>query len=96
ALFRNFEDLCQLAVQIAHARDLAGQPLSEAQRILAQYHASFMDLQALFSETLILGSFSASEYTTSTSIQNPGISPSSSQTSMMLNPGVGALTPPEW
>lgn len=47
AFFRNYEDLCQMAVQIAHARDLAGKPLSGAQRILAQYHASFMDLQAV-------------------------------------------------
>lgn len=47
AFFRNYEDLRQLAVQIAHARDLAGKPLSEAQRILAQYHVSFMDLQAV-------------------------------------------------
>jgi len=47
AFFRNYEDLCQLAVQIAHARDLAGKSLSEPQRILAQYHASYMDLQTV-------------------------------------------------
>jgi hypothetical protein len=47
AFFRNYEDLCQLAVQIAHARDLAGKSLSEPQRILAQYHASYVDLQTV-------------------------------------------------
>jgi len=76
AFFRNYEDLCHLAVQVAHARDLAGKPLSGAQRILAQYQASFMNLQAVMSAHLISGSFSASEYIAYTSHQNPGISPS--------------------
>ncbi len=47
AYFRNYEDLRQLAVQIGHKRGAAGRRLSDAQRILAQYHAAYMDLQAV-------------------------------------------------
>jgi len=47
AYFRNYEDLRQLAVQIEHDRVTSGKPLSDAQRILAQYHAAYLDLQAV-------------------------------------------------
>ena len=47
AYFRNYEDLRQLAVQIGHKRGASGRRLSNAQRILAQYHAAYMDLQAV-------------------------------------------------
>ena len=47
AYFRNYEDLRQLAVQIRRTRETAGDLLSDAEHILAQYHAAFMDLQAV-------------------------------------------------
>jgi len=47
AYFRTYEDLRQLAVELGLLRDAAGKPFSDAQRILAQYHAAYMDLQAV-------------------------------------------------
>lgn len=47
AFFRTYEDLRQLAVEIARARDVAVDSISEAQRILSQYHAAYMDLRAV-------------------------------------------------
>jgi hypothetical protein len=47
AYFRTYEDLRQLAVQLAHVRERGGNSPSEAQRILAQYHSAFQDLQAV-------------------------------------------------
>jgi hypothetical protein len=47
AFFRNHEDLRSLAVKIAHHRQATGNPPADAQRILAQYHAAYMDLQAV-------------------------------------------------
>jgi hypothetical protein len=43
AYFRTYEQLRELAVKIRAARD---EPISEAQLILAQYHAAYLDLQA--------------------------------------------------
>lgn len=45
--FRAYEDLRDLAVQIGHQRAISGEPWSDAQRILAQYHAAYRDLQAV-------------------------------------------------
>ena len=47
AFFRNYEDLRSLAVKIAHHRQVTGNHPAHAQRILAQYHAAYMDLQAV-------------------------------------------------
>jgi hypothetical protein len=47
AYFRAYEDLRKLAVQIGRYREASGNTLSDAQRILAQYHAAYMDLQAV-------------------------------------------------
>lgn len=47
AYFRAYEDLRQLAVGLGLMRDAAANPFSDAQRILAQYHAAYMDLQAV-------------------------------------------------
>jgi hypothetical protein len=47
AYFRTYEDLRQLVVQIGQKRGASGMQLSDAQRILAQYHAAYMDLQAV-------------------------------------------------
>jgi len=44
AFFRNYEDLSTLAARLEAERKV---PFSEAQRILAQYHAAYRDLQAL-------------------------------------------------
>lgn len=44
AFFRNYEDLCTLAARLEAGRSA---PFSEAQRILAQYHGAYRDLQAL-------------------------------------------------
>lgn len=44
AFFRNYEDLSTLAARLEAGRSV---PFSEAQRILAQYHAAYRDLQAL-------------------------------------------------
>ena len=47
AYFRAYEDLRDLAVQIGHQRVISGEPWPDAQRILAQYHAAYRDLQAV-------------------------------------------------
>lgn len=46
AFFRNYEDLCTLASRLEAERK---EPFSEAQRILAQFHAAYRDLQAILS-----------------------------------------------
>ena len=46
ACFRTYEELRELAAKLAHERMSQGAPVSEAQRILAQYHAAFRDLHA--------------------------------------------------
>jgi uncharacterized protein YfiM (DUF2279 family) len=46
AHFRAYEELRALAVSIAHARAVAGRAPTQTQRILAQYHAAFCDMQA--------------------------------------------------
>jgi uncharacterized damage-inducible protein DinB len=47
--FRNFEDLRQLAIQIEHVRAESDRPISDAERILAGYHAAYRDLQVVLS-----------------------------------------------
>ena len=47
AYFRTYEDLRSLAVQIGHQRANSDAPWSDAQLILAQYHAAYRDLQAV-------------------------------------------------
>lgn len=47
AYFRNYEELRELAVALHQARVASGAPLSAAQRILAQYHSAYMDLQGV-------------------------------------------------
>jgi hypothetical protein len=47
AYFRNYEELRELAVALHQARVASGAPLSDAQRILAQYHSAYMDLQGV-------------------------------------------------
>ena len=47
AYFRTYEDLRQLAVQIAHKRATSGKPLSGAERLLGNYHSAYMDLRAV-------------------------------------------------
>ncbi len=47
AYFRTYEDLRSLAVQIGHLRATSDEPWPDAQRILAQYHAAYRDLQAV-------------------------------------------------
>jgi hypothetical protein len=49
AYFRNYEDLRQLAVQIEQKRLETDSPMSDAERILAGYHAAYVDLQAVVS-----------------------------------------------
>lgn len=49
AYFRNYEDLRQLAVQIEHRRLETDSPISDTERILAGYHAAYLDLQAVVS-----------------------------------------------
>jgi uncharacterized damage-inducible protein DinB len=46
AFFRTYEELRELAARTAAERLAQGRPASEAQRILAQYHAAHRDLQA--------------------------------------------------
>jgi hypothetical protein len=46
AFFRTYEDLHELAARTAAERLAHGPPMSAAQRILAQYHAAYRDLQA--------------------------------------------------
>jgi hypothetical protein len=45
AALRSCEELREHAVRAAHARQLAGRGPTQAQRILAQYHAAFRDLE---------------------------------------------------
>jgi hypothetical protein len=47
ALFRTYEELRELAVKLAAQRSDQGPARSEAQRILAHYHAAYRDLQAV-------------------------------------------------
>ena len=47
AFFRNYEELRELAVELHQARVASSAPLSEAHRILAQYHSAYMDLQGV-------------------------------------------------
>ena len=46
AFFRMYEELRELAVKIAAQRVAQGQAPSSAQRVLAQYHVAYCDLQA--------------------------------------------------
>jgi hypothetical protein len=46
AFFRTYEELRELVARMAAERSAQGPPVSTAQRILAQYHASYRDLQA--------------------------------------------------
>lgn len=47
SFFRNYETLRELVVRLAAERLSLGQASTSAQRILAQYHAAFRDLQAV-------------------------------------------------
>ncbi len=47
AYFRTLEQLRELAVKLTRARGFSGTQLTEAQQILAQYHAAYNDLQAV-------------------------------------------------
>jgi hypothetical protein len=47
AFFRTYEELRQLAARVATERSAHGPATSTAQRILAQYHAAYRDLQAV-------------------------------------------------
>lgn len=42
--FRTYEELRELAIELALTRAKAGNPISRAQRILAQYHTAYRDL----------------------------------------------------
>jgi hypothetical protein len=46
AFFRTYEELCELAAETASMRSALGPEMSMAQRILAQYHRAYRDLQA--------------------------------------------------
>jgi hypothetical protein len=46
AFFRTYEELCELAAKTATMRSALGPEMSTAQRILAQYHRAYCDLQA--------------------------------------------------
>ena len=46
AFFRTYEELRELAVKMMAERAAGGEALSPAQRILAQYHAAYRDLDA--------------------------------------------------
>lgn len=46
SFFRTYEELRELAAETASARVAHGLPMSPAQRILAQYHLAYRDLQA--------------------------------------------------
>ena len=46
AFFRTYEELCELAAETASVRFTLGPEMSTAQRILAQYHRAYRDLQA--------------------------------------------------
>ena len=45
--FRTYEGLQELAARLESARASRDRPLSTAQRILAQFHAAYLDLQAI-------------------------------------------------
>jgi len=47
AFFRTYEELRELAAVLGTSRAQSGTPPSTAQRILAQYHGGFRDLQAI-------------------------------------------------
>jgi hypothetical protein len=47
ACFRTYEELRELAAQIAAGRLARGRGASTAQRLIAQYHAAYRDLQAV-------------------------------------------------
>jgi hypothetical protein len=47
AFFRNYEELRELAVKTAALRNYQGPAITEAQQVLAQYHAAYRDLQSL-------------------------------------------------
>jgi hypothetical protein len=47
AFFRTYEELRELAAVTAAERAAKGPPVTVAQRVLAQYHAAYRDLQAL-------------------------------------------------
>ena len=47
AFFRVYEELRSLAATVLAERQQSGQPQTHAQRILAQYHAAFLDLDCL-------------------------------------------------
>ena len=47
AYFRTLEQLRELSVRVNQSRVASGMPLSEAQGILAQYHAAYNDLQSV-------------------------------------------------
>lgn len=46
AFFRTYEELRELVARMAAERSAQGPPVSTAQRVLAQYHAAYRDLQA--------------------------------------------------
>lgn len=47
AFFRTYEELRELTVLTAAGRARAGSPITSAQRLLAQYHAAYRDLEAV-------------------------------------------------
>lgn len=47
AFFRVMEELRSLAVRLVQARQAAGRPLTQTQRILGQYHVAWRELQAV-------------------------------------------------
>ncbi len=47
AFFRIMEELRSLAVRLVQARQAASRPLTQAQRILGQYHVAWRELQAV-------------------------------------------------
>jgi hypothetical protein len=46
AFFRTYEELCELAAKTASLRSASGPEMPTAQRILAQYHRAYRELQA--------------------------------------------------
>ena len=47
AFFRTYEELRELAARLGAQRSVTPNPMTTAQRILAQYHAAFRDLQVV-------------------------------------------------
>ena len=47
AFFRTYEELLQLAVELQQERIASGTQISQAQRVLAQYHSTYLDLQSV-------------------------------------------------